>query len=275
MYETLKQLFVSFVLPPGGPIVLVAVGALLLRRHRHAGRALVIAGAAALWLASLPIVAAVLVTALGGARPLDLAAARQADAIVILGGGVRPKAAEYGGDTLGRLTLERVSYGAYLARQTGLPLLVTGGAPEPDVRAEADLMREALQRDYGVPVRWADNLARNTRQNATNAARLLHADGKRRVVLVMHGFDVRRARRLFEAAGLQVLAAPTQVPRWDDLGIADVLPSAAAFYTIHFDAYELLAAAREWAFDIRLSPAEGAAASVDGSDPSDGKVPSR
>ncbi len=251
MYEAFKLAVTSFVLPPGGPIVLVALGALALRRHPRTGRTLVVVGAAALWLSSLPVVAGALVTLLGGARPLDLAAARQADAIVILGGGVRAQAPEYGGDTLGRLTLERTRYGAHLARQTGLPVLVTGGAPEPGVRAEADLMREALEGEYGVPVRWIDDRARNTRENALHVAGLLQSDGKRRVVVVMHGFDVRRTQRLFEAAGLLVIAAPTHVPRWDDLSTGDFLPSAAALYTSHFAAYELLALVRDSVIDSR------------------------
>jgi uncharacterized SAM-binding protein YcdF (DUF218 family) len=245
MHETLRLIATSFVLPPGGPIVLVLLGVLAWGRWPRLGRALAAAGAATLWLASLPIVANALVTALGGARALDDAAARQADAIVILGGGVRAEAMEYGGDTLGRLTLERVRYGAWLARRTGLPVLVTGGAPEPGVRAEADLMREALEREYGVPVRWADARARNTRENAANAARMLAAENKRRVVLVMHGFDVRRAKQQFEAAGLQVIAAPTQVPRWDDVEMTDWLPNPVALYTAHFALYEVLALVRD------------------------------
>jgi len=245
MHDTLRLIATSFVLPPGGPIVLALLGVLAWRRRPRFGRALAAAGVATLWLASLPIVANGLVTALGGARPLDVNAARQADAIVILGGGVRPEALEYGGDTLGRLTLERVRYGAWLARRTGLPVLVTGGAPEPGVRAEADLMREALEREYGLPVRWADALARNTRENAANAARILRAENKRRVVLVTHGFDVRRATRQFEAAGLEVLPAPTQVPRWEAPELADFLPSAGAVVTTHYAAYELLALGRD------------------------------
>jgi len=245
MNETLRLIATAFVLPPGGPIVLALFGVLAWRRWPRLGRALAAAGAATLWLASLPIVANALVTALGGARPLDDAAARQADAIVILGGGVRPEALEYGGDTLGRLTLERVRYGAWLARRTGLPLLVTGGAPEPGVRAEADLMREALEREYGLPVRWADARAHNTRENAANAARMLQADNKRRVVLVMHGFDVKRAMAQFAAAGLDVIPAPTHVPRWEAPELADFLPNAGALFTTHYAAYELVALGRD------------------------------
>lgn len=242
--EFARLIGIALVLPPGGPIVLVALGLLLCRRRPRLGRTLAATGVITLWLASLPVVAHVLVTALGGARALDMTAARQADAIVILGGGVRPQALEYGGDTLGRLTLERVRYGAFLARQTGLPVLVTGGAAEPGVRAEADLMREALEREFGVPVRWADDRARNTRENAVHAARLLLAENRRRIVLVMHGFDVRRATREFERAGLQVIAAPTQVPRWDEFELADFLPAATALPVTHFALYELLALGR-------------------------------
>lgn len=258
VYESFKLGITTLVLPPGGPMVLVALGVLALRRHPCTGRALALTGAAALWLFSLPVVASALVTALGGAKPLDPATAEKADAIVILGGGVRPQALEYGGDTLGRLTLERVRYGAYLARKTGLPVLVTGGAPEADVRAEADLMCEALEREYGVPVRWVESQARNTRENAANAAKILAADGKRRIVLVMHGFDVQRAKGLFEAAGLGVVPAPTQVPRSDELEVSDFLPNVTALYTAHFALYELLALAcdtiSEWISAEATSP---------------------
>ena len=245
MYDSLRTIVTAFVLPPGGPIALVALGLLAWRRWPRLGRSLVAAGAAALWLCSLPIVANGLVTALGGGRALDPGAAKQAEAIVILGGGVRSEAIEYGGDTLGRLTLERVRYGAYLARQTGLPVLVTGGAPEPGVRAEADLMREALEREYGLPVRWSDDRARNTRENAANAAKLLKAENRRRVVLVMHGFDVKRAVARFEAAGLQVTAAPTFVPTWESVELADFLPNVGALVTSHYAFYEALALARD------------------------------
>lgn len=245
MYTSFKLVVTTLVLPPGGPIVLVLLGVMLLRRRPLAGRTLALFGAISLWLLSLPVVANLAVTALGGTQLLDLAAARKADAIVILGGGVRPQAPEYGGDTLGRLTLERVRYGAFLARQTGLPVLVAGGPPDEDVRAEADLMREVLQREFNVPVRWAEDRSRNTRENAAKAAAILSAEGVRRILLVTHGFDVRRAKGLFEAAGLEVIAAPTQIPGPDEPELADFLPSVTALAASHYALYEALALARD------------------------------
>lgn len=250
MYELLKLAVTTLVLPPGGSILLVLLGVLASRRHSRIAWALAFAGAAALWLFSMPVVSGALVGALGGGKALDLVAAKNADAIVILGGGVRKRALEYGGDTLGRLTLERVRYGAFLARRTGLPVLVTGGAPDEDTRAEGELMREALEREYGIQVRWTDSRARTTSENAANAAAMLAVEGKRRAVVVMHGFDVRRANKLFMAAGLEVIAAPTQVPRWDKLGMADFLPSAIALGVSHFALYEVLALCRDMAREI-------------------------
>jgi len=245
VYESLKLVIVAFLLPPGGPLILIVLGVLMLSRRPRAGRALCAVGAATLWLLALPVVSGALATALGGGTPLDPAAARGADAIVILGGGVRERAAEYGGDTLGRLTLERTRYGARLARMTGLPVLVTGGSPKRGVQAEGSLMADALALEFGVQVSWADDLARNTRENAANAAKILLPLGKRRIVLVMHGFDVRRAAHQFKAAGFEVLPAPTQMPRWGDPGAGDFLPSVGALYVSHYALYEFFALARE------------------------------
>ena len=74
-----------------------------------------------------PPASAVLTRAVEVSEPLDFARASEAQAVVVLGGGLRRDALEYGGDTLGTFTLERVRYGAHVAKRTGLPVLVTGG----------------------------------------------------------------------------------------------------------------------------------------------------
>ena len=53
---------------------------------------------------------------------------KSAQAIVVLGGGLYFDTPEYGGDTVGGSTLERLRYAATIARKTNLPVLVTGGA---------------------------------------------------------------------------------------------------------------------------------------------------
>ena len=71
-------------------------------------------------------------------------------------------------------------------------MLVTGGAVFGGT-PEALLMREALKNEFGVDVRWAEDASRTTRENAQRSAALLRAEGVTRVVLVAHGFDMRRA----------------------------------------------------------------------------------
>lgn len=100
---------------------------------------------------------------------MDHALAREAQAIVILGGGVRRHAPEFGGETLGRLTLERVRYGARVARETRLPLLVTGGALFGG-STEAALMKRALEEEFNVAVRWTEERSRDTRLKHERAA---------------------------------------------------------------------------------------------------------
>src|SRR5436190_4217319 len=146
----LKALVKMLVLPPTGMLLLAVVGLAVGWRSPRVGRWLTGAAVAALLALSMPAVAEFLVGLVDTSTPFDPQSAKGAQAIVILGGGIRYNAPEYGGDTLSTLTLERVRYGARVARLTGLPVLVSGGtvlAGEP----EAALMAGALEQEFGVP----------------------------------------------------------------------------------------------------------------------------
>jgi uncharacterized SAM-binding protein YcdF (DUF218 family) len=238
---TLYLIAKALVLPPASLLIVAAVGLALLRRWPTTARAMLAAAWLVMYALCTPVVASWLQVAAGTNKPVDTELLKNAQAIVILGGGVRVGAAEFGGDTLGRLTLERVRYGARLARKTGLPILVTGGRPVHATRSEGEVMREALEQEFGVPVRWVESAARNTRENAHNSAAMLLPLDLRRVALVMHGFDVHRAVAEFRAAGLEVVAAPTVLPQPGVETIGDVLPQAAALLGSYYAVYELTA----------------------------------
>jgi uncharacterized SAM-binding protein YcdF (DUF218 family) len=240
-FDLLKAIVKAVVLPPAGPLLIALLGIALARRRPRTGRLLAAAGVLTLFVLAMPAVAVWLVEALDTTPPLDPAVARTAEAIVIPGGGVRRSAAEYGGDTLSTLSLERVRYGARLARATGLPVLVSGGQMQGG-EAEAVLMQRVLEQEFGVTARWAEPLARNTHENARFGGALLRSAGIKRVILVVHSFDIPRARAEFESAGLTVLPAPTGIPsaRSPDAPL-DFWPSAAALQTSYFALYELLA----------------------------------
>lgn len=236
-----KKLLAAAILPPLGPLLLIVAGLLLLRRRPRGGRVLAWSGVAISLLLATPASVGWLVRGLEHTPPVSDEALREAQAIVVLGAGKRSHAPEFGGETLNRLALERARYAALLARESGLPLLISGGAPTGKA-PEAVLMAAMLEREYGVAVRWTETASRDTRENARFSTALLRADGVERIALVTHAAHMPRSRAEFEAAGLQVIPAPTAWLGGPDTGLeaADFLPGANAAYAGWFAAHEWL-----------------------------------
>ncbi len=207
----LKKLLTALILPPTGPVLLALFGLWLTRarsrRWRHAGFTLAILSLLGLFALSLPIVGNALMATLEPHPPITQPQLQRVQAIVVLGGGTYFDAPEYGGDTVGYATLERLRYGARLARASGLPLLVAGGAPSGG-RPEGELMREVLETDFGVKVRWVEAASRDTAESASLSASMLKTARITRIALVSHGWHLPRAIPLFEKQGLEVTAAP-------------------------------------------------------------------
>lgn len=206
---SLTYLVGAVVVPPTSLVLLGLLGLGLSRRRPKLGRTLTGFSLLSLLLLSLPLTAYALMGWLEAPSLPDPPAVGEAQAIVILAGGVARGAPEWGGDTVNLFTLQRVRYGARLARETQLPVLITGAAPREGRPGEAAMMRELLSAEFGVPVRWFDEQATTTAGNAREAAALLGPAGIGRVALVTSAFHMPRAQRAFERAGLQVVAAPT------------------------------------------------------------------
>lgn len=231
------QLFGAFLLPPLLFILPLLAGALLLRPRPLAGWLLLLGGLFLAYGLSIPRTAMWLSAGLEQYPPITQAQLQRAQAIVVLGGGKKP-APEYGRNEPGADTLSRLRYAAWLARRSQLPLLVTGGSPlggEP----EGEVMARTLQQDYGLPVRWVEMQSNTTLENARYSARLLKKDGIGRIVLVSQGWHLRRALPFFTAESLQVLPAPTGFVRYDGGGLAWYLPTGRAMQECH-------SALREW-----------------------------
>jgi len=235
VYFTLKALVRSLVLPPAGPLLLAAVGILLIwRRRQRVGWALLLTALLASWLLATPLVADALSRLADRYPPLNLDAPTGAQAIVILGGGgARGFAPEYGGPAAGSVLLERVTFGAFVARRTGLPLLVTGTS------SEAAAMRATLSRSFGLSTRWLDDRARDTYGNAHDSARLLRAAGVKRIILVTSSEHLLRAAHEFQDAGLEVVPAPEGLHA-PELNSWSLVPSPAELMRSYAAIYELI-----------------------------------
>lgn len=207
-----KKLLAALILPPSGPALFALAGLWVARaqtrRWRSGGLALAALSLLALVALSVPAVGNALLAPLERHPAATLDAMREAQAIVVLGGGSYHAAPEYSGDTVSAATLERLRYAARLARATGLPLLVTGGAPFGGT-PEGATMKIVLEQEFGVAVRWAETASRDTAENARNSAAMLSAAGVTHVALVSHAWHLTRAMLLFERTGLTVVPAPT------------------------------------------------------------------
>jgi uncharacterized SAM-binding protein YcdF (DUF218 family) len=231
----LKTLLKNGLLPPGGLLLLSLLGVLLLKRRPKLARACLITGIASLWLLSTPVVSDALTGWVERYPPLDLSRAASAQAIVILGGGgQRAVAPEYGGPAAEPLLLERLSYGAYLAKKTGLPVLVTGFS------LEARAMHDSLLRNFGVEARWVDDRAHDTFQNARNSKLLLQADGVQRIILVTRATHMPRSVAEFTSSGLEVFPAPVGILASRDFGVLRFVPNAEALLRSHAAIYEMI-----------------------------------
>jgi uncharacterized SAM-binding protein YcdF (DUF218 family) len=234
MFIPLKILARTVILPPASPLILAVVGLFLMSRRRRLGVALVVIGLSSLWVCSMTVVSDVLMHFAERYPPLDPSKPVDAQAIVILGGGSVRRAPEYGGWVAEDEALERVSYGAFLARRTGLPILVSGNSEE------AQAMSATLVRDLGVPVRWAENHSRDTFENARFSAPILRADGIHRILLVTSSPHEWRAAREFTGAGLEVVPAPVSGDTPRQYAVDDFVPNAHGLRRSTAALYELI-----------------------------------
>ena len=126
------------------------------------------------------------------------------DAIVVLGGTISPSG------ILSLESLRRSNRGIELYRRGLAPVLVLlggatdGGPTEADVRAEQ-------ARLHGIPADaiLTETRAQTTREEAVRVKALLRSRGARTVLLVTNAGHFARARPLFERAGFEVRAVPS------------------------------------------------------------------
>ena len=233
----ISNLFGALFLPPLNIALLAGIGWAVSGRWPRTGRALVVASFIILLTLSMPIVGRNLLALLedrGQAAPPLVAGPA---AIVVLGGGTYIGAPEYGGDTVKSLTLERLRYAARIQRRTGLPVLVTGGHIGGH-RPEGRLMREVLEGEFGVPVRWVEDQSENTRQNAIFSAAILRRAGIDTVYLVSHAWHMPRAVPEFARTGLHVVPAPTGFSTDGEVNTFSFLPQARALVYSYFAMHE-------------------------------------
>jgi uncharacterized SAM-binding protein YcdF (DUF218 family) len=244
-----KPVAAALLLPPLPLLGLMLLSALLLRHRPVWGWALTLAGGMGIWLCCTSAAGDFLTRQLlHPLRPLGTAElqtlraeARDRNgprtAIVVLGAGRERHAPEYGAANLTPQSMERLRYGLWLSRETGLPVAFSGGTGHGQGAgpAEAELAALIAARDFGRKLDWVETTSADTRGNARHSVALLRGEGVTRVLLVTHGWHMRRSLRAFEEAvaqgggGMRVVPAPMGLAGDDSRPLLRWLPSAKGF----------------------------------------------
>ncbi len=233
----LSALFIS----PLPLILMVLVGARLVYRRRLLAWLLILLGCAGLWLSTTEAAGGLLKRwllrpppALAGHDLSDLKRAPDT-MIVVLGGGRRQLAPEYGISSLNPRTTERLRYGIWLARETGLPLAFSGGmgyGAEPGL-SEAEIAARVAANEFGFKLRLQEAESRDTRENAVKTLALLRPLGIHQIVLVTNDYHMRRAIGDFQQAAegrdLKIIPAPMGLPAGSQVHGRDWLPSLGGY----------------------------------------------
>lgn len=237
----ITNLIAAFLQPPLSLLLLLALGTWQLEHRPRLARTLLITAFSLLWLCSTPYFAE------GALHLLEARTAtlddrhQEADAIVILGGGTYFHAPEYAGhDTISDAALVRLRYGAKLQRETGKPILVTGGKPLGNDVSEAQQMRTALEQDFQVPVRWTEDASDNTLENARYSYQILQKAGIRNIYLITHAWHMPRSAEIFRRAGFDVTEAPTAFTTRYRTDLLAFVPSAEALRDSRIFVHEVI-----------------------------------
>lgn len=229
---TLRYLLKFLLLPPLAQLLGLLLAALLWRRLPRFAKTLAVLSVVSLWLLATPRISGGLIAGLEHQHPLLTPAelvASDAQAIVVISAGLDPTGVEFGRPSASDHTLVRLRYAAFVQRQTGLPILVSGGRVlalnQPSLAA---IMAADLEEHFRVPVRWFETQSRNTHENARFSAQLLADDGIERILLITEAFHMPRAVLEFERAGLSVVAAPTAPLDNSVSAVLAWVPNAAA-----------------------------------------------
>ena len=238
-----KPLLSALVLPPLPFLLTMLLGARFLGTRRALGWVLILLSIGALWLTATEGLAR-------WAQPLLLtnapvlskerikALASQAKttrmAIVVLGSGAEKFAPEYGDSNLTPTSLERLRYGLWLSRQTGIPAAFTGGSgwAASDGISEAEVAARIAAYDFKQPLKWVEIQSRDTAENASMTVPVLQRDGVKAVLVVTHGWHIPRAMASFKkaaGANMTIEAAPMGLARMDEVGPLNWMPSTHGF----------------------------------------------
>jgi len=208
MSFTITKILLYLILPPASLIFLMAAGLLVTAFKRVLGVVLIVSGFLLLYLFSIVPVSDFLLKTLERNIPPVQEPREQADAIVVLAGGVRDLSWLSLGPQPSATSIERLVTGVRLYRELHIPLVIIGGNGDPFEQGikEAGAMGR-IAKGIGVPDNdmTTENAPRNTLESARAARKLIRGN---HIILVTSAYHMKRSSAMFRKQGFDVVPAP-------------------------------------------------------------------
>lgn len=207
----LQELIKLWIIPPAVNCIVLLAGLLILNRLKSTGRVLIGVSLISLFLLSTDYIASALEVSIQEHPALVLAdlPPEQLQTIVVAGASHHDRADEYGYSTPSSVSLVRLHYTANLHRQTGFPVMFTGGQMGQVIHSE--VLARSFSDEYKIDAHWIETKSRSTDENAKYSAEILLPLGRKSVLLVTHSYHMKRAVKSFQNAGFVVTPAPTML----------------------------------------------------------------
>lgn len=229
MFELVK-LVTAMLLPPFNVVILWLLAFILFYLNRKFFASfLAILGIIILYIFSIPYTSQKLGDSLVEANITTIEQYKTAQAIVVLGGGLRDSQELFGKLATTGIPLERMRYAAYLHKETGLPILVTGSSPNGI--SEAKVMADEFEIFFNINTKWLENKAKTTKENAIFSREILEKENIQKIILVTNQWHMKRAEMLFKQQGFDVLPASVgsgDTPEHYKLNFMHFIPQAGA-----------------------------------------------
>lgn len=229
MFELVK-LITAMILPPFNIILLWLLALILFSLgHKYFAYFFALLGILILYIFSIPYTSQKLGDSLVETEPFTVEKYKNAQAIVVLGGGLRDSQELFGKLAITGIPLERMRYAAYLHKETNLPILVTGSSPNGT--SEATVMADEFKMFFNIETKWLENKAKTTKENAIFSREILEKENIHKIILVTNQWHMKRAEMLFSQQGFEVMPASVgsgDTPEHYQLNFMHFIPQAGA-----------------------------------------------
>ncbi|MDB4222323.1 YdcF family protein [Granulosicoccus sp.] len=242
----LQELIKLWMIPPALNFIAVMAGLLMLKWFNSIGKVIIGVSLLSLLLLSTDFIASVLELSIQEHPALALAELPQEQllTIVVAGASHHDRADEYGYSTPTSGALVRLHYAANLHRQTGFPVLLTGGPMRQNIHSE--VLARSFSQEFKIDALWSETKSRSTHENAKYSAEILLPLGRKTILLVTHSYHMKRSVKSFQTAGFTVIPAPTILSRKLHAGNWRYwIPSAPGLQRSSNVIYEYLALVRD------------------------------